>query len=215
MPMRMIRYSMTKLALGMVAGVLMAWAGVAIGANAHGKLAFASWILILVGPILSIGTLRLMLGDGVALRFDANSVQISTMWQTRLFAWSEIESVGAQVVNSYALYGAVKTGSTESLTIKAKGGLFGSKSYALSKGFLDLSDVEYRTLIDQLEEARLDAAHGRAAPASVSVQAPATVPPAFDADAVFARHMANRNSDNTIRPTLNGRPLAGFGRKGL
>ncbi len=227
--MRIIRYSTAKLAMGLGASILMTMFSFVLLQSDRGKVAFAGFVFVVVGPLLALGTIKLLVGDRLALRFDNRSIEIGTMWRRRLFSWPEIASIGMNEVSSYALYGLVKTGTSHSLTIKTQGGLFGAKSYNISKAFLDIGKAEYVALPDQLARAKEGAMPEANIPRHVPhpIVMPDTPMPekAFDADAVFARYIEKQREQPEATPMLNGAPLpvvasgrpqrAGFGRKGL
>ncbi len=227
--MRIIRYSTAKLAMGLGASILMTMFSFVLLQSDRGKVAFAGFVFVVIGPVLALGTIRLLVGDRLALRFDNRSIEIGTMWRRRLFSWPEIVSIGMNQVSSYALYGLVKTGTSHSLTIKTQGGLFSTKSYNISKAFLDIGKAEYDALAHQMARAKDGAMPETDVPRHVPQPTAVSDTPmpemAFDADAAFARYLEKQREQPEATPMLNGAPLpvvasgrpqrSGFGRKGL
>ena len=220
-----VHYSTVKLVLMLIACVGMTWASFAMLQSERGKVQFAGAVFAVIGPAGFFAMLKALWGDRVALRYDARSIEITTLWRSRRFAWDEVESVGFTQVSSYAAYGLIKTGTSESLTIKVRGGMIGTRSFNLSKLLLDLTTAEYRALAEHLDLARM----GTYVPSSASA-APVRDrlgqqdDAGFDADAALARYLARRPQPEPGAPLLNGQPLAapasahrpsGFGRKGL
>ena len=238
--MHIVRYSATRLAFGLLAGLAMLLCSFAMIGAERGKTQFAGALFLIIGPLLAVGCMKMLMGNREALRFDASSVEITTMWRRQRFAWSQVEAVLLKTVNSYALYGLIKTGSSQSLNIKTAGGLFGTRSHTISKVFLEINDHDYAALPALME--RLRRGHQpvqTAAPlntvghAPVHQQAALHAPIAdsgdFNPDAALARYMQRKAaspsepSGQTAAPTLNGLPMQtgshpvrpAFGRKGI
>jgi hypothetical protein len=215
--MQTIHYSTGRLVLSLIAGVAMVFVGFMLVEVAHGKLAFASWIIALLGPPLALGSVKLLLGDRVALRFDRQRVFIATMWRKRDLLWSEVEEISVKTVTTYGAYGLIKTGSSRSLVIAAKGGLFGTTKLDLSENLLELDSAGLDGIVEQLERARvggqvMQSAVPQAAPArDFSRRASLEGAPRsadFHPDEAVARYTARRAQTPTAMPA---RPS--FGRK--
>ena len=231
--MQVVKYSALKLALAVAAGVAMLAFSFVLLDSDRGKHQFAGVIFLLVGPILTLGSLKLLLGSDEALRFDRNGLEVQTMWRSAKLAWRDVSAVGIATVTTHAFFGLIKTGSNRSLEIRVGSGLLGSKKYALSRGFLAISEAEFLALPDAMEAvsqgapapqhaqqarqpqpaAHLAQAAPLAAPAPADYRPPSS-DDTFDPDAALARYMERKTQAEREQaaapppaPTLNGAPL--------
>jgi hypothetical protein len=193
--MNTIYYSKGKIALTLLGCIAITFLGIWMWGAGHGKVAFAGFILSVVGPLGALGTAKMLISDPVALRFDSTGLSGSTMWRKFEARWSDVESVGISTTTTSSSFGLFKSRS-HSLEIKLEGGLFGGKTYSISPGFLSLDSNGLEGVIDQMARARSGApvAH---APQPVRAEAPRDSleglrPEVFDADAAFARYMAKQ-----------------------
>ena len=239
--MRIVKYSFQKLGLGMIAGIAATVFGIAMLGADRGKVQFAGFILAAIGPFMTLATIKTLLGDLVALRISADSLEINTLWRRNLLRWNEIEDIEFRQVNTYAAYGLIKTGSSRTLQIRCKGGLFGKK-LNLSRVFLDIDDEQYYALpaiMDEISQGRAAPVHaspslglgiprmlktadispdprgfGRSSAISQPA-APAELTPQrdeeFDPDAVLNRYLAKKAAAMGAEPMLNGQPLSAPG----
>lgn len=227
--MRTVHYSSGRL----LAGAMAAMFGIAVGVmclDGHGKVYAAALLLLAVCPVLLIGTVKALWGDRTALSWDERWLEVTTLWRHRRFRWSEVSWVGTTVVTSRAFFGLIKTGQSESLTIKVGDGVFSARKYNLSRTFLDLTEQQFRELLADLTLTRGGVVEA-ARPYCASTAEPSAVPayamtPAhsddgseFDPDAALAQYLAKKQMAEAVRgpspvrtapaPQLNGRPLGG------
>ena len=157
------------------------------------------------------------MGDRVAVRYDASSVYMATLWRGRAVLWSEVDAIGIEQLNTYALYGLVKTGSTKYLTLRRKGGLPGSKKLRVTAKLLDLPVGGLEALVVDLERARNGVVTPVAGPIAYGVNSPnrnrdplegvpAPTDAPFDPDAIMARYMANRDTAVGEAPRASAQP---------
>jgi hypothetical protein len=211
--MTTIKYSTGKLICGMVLSCPITLLGLELAMYGHRKIFFAGLIFLIVGPLMLLGTLKLLMGDQIALRYDNRSLEIGTMWRKGKFAWPQVNFIGTQVTTTRGFFGLVRTGQSEMLVVKVDGGMLGSTTYSISKLLLDLGHIAYADLPHLLSEAR-DGTH--VAMGHDEAMRPAQPPQRYGAP-------------STAEPTLNGQRLdsgalampaqrpavSGFGRKGL
>jgi hypothetical protein len=218
--MQSIYYSTVRLVLSLVGGVAMIVFGLMMLGAGHGKVAFAGGLFVLLGPPLALGSLKILLSDRVALRFDNKRLAVATMWRKRELLWSDVASIGVSSVSTYAAYGLIKTGSSSSLEIATNGGLFGTKKLSLSKGLLKLDPAGLLGLVVQLERARAGApVTASVVPASALARTTPSLDPleglprdaGFDADVALARYMAQR--DHKAEPASHVPARPAFGRR--
>ncbi len=209
--MQTIRYSATKLTLAVVGGIAMAAFAPVLIDSPRGKIQFAGYIFLIIGPLLSLISLKTLLGERVALRFDHRTVEIATLWRRRTLNWSDVASVGVSTVSTYGAFGLVKTGSSDTIAIKTKPGMFGGKEYGVAKGFLALDSAGYVKLLGDLVDAfEGNARHAPAVPpegAAAPFRQPAEAPSLNGAPIAAASGI---QAERMPRPAVGG-----FGRKGL
>ncbi|NOU04293.1 MAG: hypothetical protein HOO94_11645 [Novosphingobium sp.] len=227
--MRTVHYSSGKL----LAGAIAAMIGIALGViclDGHGKVYGAALLLLALCPVLLFGMVKALMGDRNALSWDERWLEVTTLWRHRKFRWSEVSWVGTTVVTSRAFFGLIKTGQSESLTIKVGDGVFSARKYNLARTFLDLTEQQFRELVADLALARggiVEAARPYRDSAAEPVAAPAyALTPAqaddsgdFDPDTALARYLAKKQQAEATAgpapaqaapaPRLNGRPLGG------
>lgn len=180
---------------------------------------------------------RKLFGDPTALRYDAQRLTVTTMWSEYELRWSDVAEVGTSALNTYALYGLVKVGSTRYLDIKMHGG-FLAKKYRLLSDMLDLDKAGLAALVDDLAAHQFAAARA-AVPAGAAPAWAAGAPQAeaaFNPDAALANYMRGKSAagvpaepttapapgfgrrdslEGAPQPSLAGTRPGGFGRKGL
>lgn len=177
---------------------------------------------------------RKLFGDPAALRYDAQRLTVTTMWSEYQLRWGDVAEVGTSALNTYALYGLVKVGSTKYLDIKMQGGFF-AKKYRLLSDMLDLDKGGLAALVEDLALHQMAAARNPAQRIELTPEWSAPrAEAAFDPDAALANYMRRSKIPEAAelepvaagfgrRDTLEGAPQpslagprpGGFGRKGL
>lgn len=246
--METIRYSQTKLVLsGLFCLILLPLLGTMCLAG-HALAKLVGVILIVGGPVTALQRLIQLFSNGEAVRYDQRNVTIHTGWRSRTLAWSEVRSID-ELTNTRRMYGVIPVSRSHFLRFNLTSGksiqlpinqLEGSREAVLAQavrmdevrlGPVNLVETICRRMGSPLPE---PAAPRTPAVAITRNDAPGTVVPIaaapasepepaasdFDADAIIARYMAQRDTappSQPERPALNPQAarVAGFGRKGL
>lgn len=214
--MKTVDYAKANLIKTVVVCPVLAVAGLACLGRVG---AFVS-VIILIGVVVLVAcgvqSARKLLGDATALRYDQDRITISTMWTENTVRWSDVAEVGTSALNTYALYGLIKVGSTKYLDIKMRGG-FMAKKYRLLSDMFDLDKTGFLALLGDLAAHQL-AAEGRPARPleENSAKAPewaASAPQAdvFDADAALANYLRRQTGGGDRAPEPAAAPS--FGRR--
>lgn len=233
--MKIVEYGRAKLIRTALGCPILAGAGLLCLGRVGSFVAALIVIGALILASLAILAARKLFGDPAALRYDGDRLTIITMWSENTVQWRDVAAIGTSALNSYALYGLVKVGSTQYLDIKMKGGLLAKKYRVLSE-MLDLDRAGVAALVDDLAAHQIAAAGAPARP--LATPAPdwaAGAPQAeiFDADAALANYMRrSKRSEPAVpepasafgrrdalegapQPSLTGPRPGGFGRRGL
>lgn len=212
--MRTISYkrgSMLNQSIGcMVLAIGGAWAAFHSGFGP--MLRFLGGFLAVCLPFLSVALFLKWRSDCVALRYDQQQLQISTLWRTTSVLWSDVRDISREKLTQSSGFGLFKQDIAHYLVITTATADGFEHSYRVQEELLDLPTGAVPGLMDELGglwAARLEGARRSIAGASV----PEPGMPSFDADAAVARYMAQRNTDAPVVPQTPARPA--FGRKGL
>ena len=214
--MRTIRFGTGKLAVGAALGIILPVAGLPMMFG--GAIwAIIGLVLIVGGPLAATSSIKRLLGDGVALEYDASGVRIATTWSSERFKWSQVRSVGSsQLVTR--MYGFIPVNRQHFIDFKVEGGTFGTRTIRLALAALAVNKRDFDSLIGDLQ-----LAHAGHAPAVPITAAPADTvrrrdplegaprDDSFDADAALARYLANRPTEPPAASVAPARPV--FGRK--
>lgn len=232
--MQVVEYGRDKLIGGAALCAGLAALGMWFYPHSRGFLAL---IVVIMTPLLAAGAIAIaakLFGDRVAIRFDARTLVLQTLWNKYSGPWSDLIDFGVERVTTYGLYGLVKTGQTDSFYVKVAGGLTGTRKFSFNTALLDLGPRGLDGLFEMLAEGRGRAvpgvtATGAATPCFGTRTTPAQRDPlmgmpqadTFDPDAVMARYIANRDAAaalTSVAPPLTP-PVApvrpSFGRKAV
>jgi hypothetical protein len=174
---------------------------------------------------------RTAFADRPALAWDEAGLTINTPHRSAHFSWSQIRNIAIETI-TLRYWGIIPIARQQHLTIAGDRGLTGSTWFRLTPGHLQLPPGGVDALHAMLFAARLAAIgeagiatagtgrHGRGVAPAQTVE-PAT--PAeklagsdFDADAAFARYLAQRQREDSASaavPHAPARPT--FGRRGV
>ncbi|UNK78019.1 hypothetical protein MNQ96_10495 [Sphingopyxis granuli] len=219
--MRTIRFGTGKLVIGTLAGIVLPAMGLPM-LFGGGLLAVLGVVLIVAGPLASASSIKRLLGDGVALEYDAAGVRVATSWSSERFRWSQVRSIGrSQLVTR--MYGFIPVNRQNFIDFKVEGGVFGTRTIRLAASVLDVKKRDLDSLVGDLQ-----AAHAGQVPATAMESAASARPDrgrdplegaprgdTFDADAALARYLAHRPAPQPAAPaaTPGLRPRPTFGRK--
>lgn len=217
--MRLLSYCRTRLLLGAGLGgaagfMLCFYIWIVMAASSLGKADGPNPVMLVAGPVAMIfvglfvwrGISRAG-GDQNALVADAVGMSVTTLWGQRRIEWSELGTAEIAVYR----HGMVRV---RQLVLRYyRDG--SSRTARLPLALMVTPSGGYNRLVDQIEEARTDAAR-RPAP----VPGAAASGRGFDADAAMDRYLAQRGAGTTAEPLAavaasGGTPRRGFGRKGL
>jgi Bacterial PH domain len=85
------------------------------------KLTFAGVLFIIIGPILALKVCGMILGGGIAFRYNADGIEVPGLLGTRRLRWSDISKIGVVQHTQYA-FGFIKTASTQYLYVHPASG---------------------------------------------------------------------------------------------
>lgn len=217
--MQTIKFGTGKLALGALAGIMLPIIGMPMlfGGVA---LKLAGLVFVIGGPLVSAASIKRLLGDGVALQYDALRVRVATSWSSESFRWTEVKGISrSQLVTR--MWGVIPVSRKNFIDFKVQGGAFGTRTIRLAVSALDLKKRDVDSLVGQLQ--LMQAAQAGSTETLASLQASVTPPDrdpiegaprdeGFDADAALARYLANRPApEPAASPATPRRPS--FGRK--
>ena len=221
--MRTIRFGTGKLVIGTLAGIVLPAMGLPM-LFGGGLLAVLGVVLIVAGPLASASSIKRLLGDGVALEYDAAGVRVATSWSSERLRWSQVRSVGrSQLVTR--MYGFIPVNRQNFIDFKVEGGVFGTRTIRLAASVLDVKKRDLDSLVGDLQAAHAGQVPAAAMEPTASATArlergrdPLEGAPrgdAFDADAALARYLAHRPAPRPEAPaaTPGLRPRPTFGRK--
>ena len=198
--------------------------------NAGGFRSLVGLLILIAGPIAGLGTMRMLLGDAVAIRYDQRSAMIFTMWKAHSLSWAEVVNVQI-MTHTVRMYGLIPVKRSHFIDFRVHGGLLGTRKVRLPFRLLGLNKAAGAALVAELNLVRMAADDGETAHGTQAYlkrtnrfqDAPQA--DVFDPDAVIARHIANRSHleqlsspmpSNANNPSSNLPSRArGFGRKGL
>lgn len=217
--MRTIRFGTGKLALGALMGIMLPIIGMPMLFGGV-MLKVVGLIFVVGGPLASAASIKRLLGDGVALQYDAIRVRVATSWSSETFRWTEVKGVSrSQLVTR--MWGFIPISRRNFIDFKVQGGVFGTRTIRLAAAGLDLRKRDLDSLVGQLQ--LMHAAQAGSTETLASLQAAVTPPDrdplegeprddGFDADAALARYLANRPAPAPeASPAPPARP--NFGRK--
>lgn len=217
--MRTIKFGTGKLALGALMGIMLPIIGMPMlfGGVA---LKVIGIVFVVGGPLASAASIKRLLGDGVALQYDAMRVRVATSWSSETFRWTQVKGVSrSQLVTR--MWGFIPVNRQNFIDFTVEGGVLGTRTVRLAAAALDLKKRDLDSLVGQLQ--LMHAAQAGSTETLASFQA-AVAPPrgdpleqaprddGFDADAALARYLANRPApEPAASPAPPARP--NFGRK--
>ncbi|MEP7004626.1 MAG: hypothetical protein ABI810_01495 [Sphingomonas bacterium] len=168
---------------------------------------FSPTTLIVVAVIFFIAAIRIIMSDGVAFRADRSALIVSSIWGKRRFAWSDVADIDLIKV-TVTLHGKPSPGGrTVYLRFKITRRLRKEKEIRLECRLFDPPLENAANLIENIRKLKQTAAPG---PAGYYADAPRSDD--FDADAIMARYMQNRNKAEAAAPAPAAKPS--LGRKG-
>lgn len=236
--MRTVSYARAKLVKTAIGCPVLGVVGLMFLGKTGGFMTAVVLIAIAMFFVFGILGARKLFGDPTALRYDAQRLTVTTMWSEYQLRWPDVAEVGTSALNTYALYGLVRVGSTKYLDIKMRGGFF-AKKYRLLSDMLDIDKAGLAALVDDLAMHCASAVGRTTPPADQAPQWAAAAPQAeqaFDPDAALANYMRGRAAstpaapetvptapgfgrrdalEGAPQPSLAGPRAGGFGRKGL
>lgn len=173
-------------------------------------------ILLVGGPLMSIGRLARVFGDLRAVEYDERQITLYPIGAQRRLDWRQVASIEVETLTQY-IYGFIPVNRQHSIQIShaADGRRLSSINIPFNLLNADKAAIMARmTHMEMLRNRAGEAAAGRAVPLGMGDEAPASD---FDADAVMARYLARRGeqqaqAEEPARPQMPPR-VAGFGRK--
>lgn len=173
-------------------------------------------ILIVGGPLMSIGRLARVFGDLRAVEYDERQITLYPIGAQRRLDWRQVASIEVETLTQY-IYGFIPVNRQHSIQIShaADGRRLSSINIPFNLLNADKAAIMARmTHMEMLRSRAGEAAAARAVPQGMVDEAE---PSDFDADAVMARYLARRGeqqakADEPARPQMPPR-VAGFGRK--
>jgi hypothetical protein len=191
-----------KVALYLLGGLACVPLGLYLLSLGSTKAGIAGAILLLVGPLLFLKTLRLMMSGGYAFRYNSQGIEVPGLLYTRRLRWADVRKVGVMEHSTYAL-GFIKTSSVQHLYLKPN---FGFKLY-VPTSWAGMAQPEMHKLGSLFEKLR---ARGDVPSNTPAFSQSAEEPQNEYADAVVARYMANKLAAEKQVPT-GGFSSSGFG----
>lgn len=171
-------------------------------------------LLLVSGPLLSVGRIGRALGDLKAVEYDERQITLHALGRTRKLNWREVTAIEVQTLTQSVL-GVIPVDRQHSIRISHSGGMVGTARILIP--FNVLADDKATVVARLADMERLRSGRGqplpRTAPPALDDEAE---PSDFDADAVMARYLAQREAeaqaDAAAAPRMPPR-VAGFGRK--
>ncbi len=189
-------------------------------------------VLVLGGPLMSIGRLGRVFSDLKAIEYDDRTLTLRPLGRSRELSWSEVASIEVHTLTQY-IYGFIPVSRQHSIRISHSGGMMGTAKVTIPFNLLAADKATVIARLADMERMRGGdgyvtggAVASRKAMASAlsgggerkaPVRKPASEPASdFDADAVMARYLAKREAEaptqEAATPQMPPR-VAGFGRK--
>lgn len=185
-------------------------------------------ILIVGGPLMSIGRLGRVFSDLKAIEYDERQIHLHPLGASRRLNWREVTGIEVHTLTQY-LYGFIPVNRQHSIRITHTGGVLGKAKITIPFNLLAMDKATVIARLTDMEKLRggdgfvggaarvSKAALTRAMNAPREDQEPASD---FDADAVMARYLARREAEvqAIARAEADAAPqmpprVAGFGRK--
>ncbi|MBX9665043.1 hypothetical protein [Novosphingobium sp.] len=189
-------------------------------------------ILIVGGPLASIGRLGRVFSDLKAIEYDERQIHLHPLGASRRLNWREVTGIEVHTLTQY-IYGFIPVNRQHSIRITHSGGVLGKAKITIPFNLLAMDKATVIARLADMEKLRGGdgfvggAARVSKAALTQAMNAPREAPREveepvsdFDADAVMARYMARREAEaaavtraeEAARPQMPPR-VAGFGRK--
>ncbi|WP_054123483.1 hypothetical protein [Novosphingobium sp. AAP93] len=181
-------------------------------------------ILIVGGPLMSIGRLGRVFSDLKAIEYDARQIHLHPLGTSRRLNWREVTGIEVHTLTQY-IYGFIPVSRQHSIRITHTGGVLGKAKITIPFNLLAIDKAAVIARLADMEKMRGgDGFVGGAARISRAAITEAMNAPRedhepasnFDADAVMARYLAQREAKaqeaEAAAPQMPPR-VAGFGRK--
>lgn len=183
-------------------------------------------VLILGGPLMSIGRLGRVFSDLKAIEYDDRQITLYPLGRSRKLNWREVTGIEVHTLTQY-IYGFIPVSRQHSIRISHTGGVLGTAKINIPFNLLAMDKATVIARLADMEKMRggdgfvggaarvSKAALTRAMNAPREDHAPASD---FDADAVMARYLAQREAGARVEAEAPATPqmpprVAGFGRK--
>jgi len=189
-------------------------------------------ILIVGGPLASIGRLGRVFSDLKAIEYDERQIHLHPLGASRRLNWREVTGIEVHTLTQY-IYGFIPVNRQHSIRITHSGGVLGKAKITIPFNLLAMDKTAVIARLADMEKLRGGdgfvggAARVSKAALTQAMNAPREAPREveepvsdFDADAVMARYLARREAEaaavaraeEAARPQMPPR-VAGFGRK--
>jgi hypothetical protein len=189
-------------------------------------------VLILGGPLMSIGRLGRVFSDLKAIEYDDRQITLYPLGRSRKLNWREVTAIEVHTLTQY-IYGFIPVSRQHSIRISHSGGVLGTAKISIPFNLLAMDKAAVIARLADMERKRGGdgfvggAARVSKAALTQAMNAPREAPrdveeplSDFDADAVMARYLARREAEaaavaraeEAARPQMPPR-VAGFGRK--
>ena len=186
-------------------------------------------ILIVGGPLASIGRLGRVFSDLKAIEYDERQIHLHPLGASRRLNWREVTGIEVHTLTQY-IYGFIPVNRQHSIRITHSGGVLGKAKITIPFNLLAMDKATVIARLADMEKLRGGdgfvggAARVSKAALTQAMNAPREAPREveepvsdFDADAVMARYLARRGeqqaqAEEPARPQIPAR-VAGFGRK--
>ncbi|MEI6642295.1 MAG: hypothetical protein WCL10_09675 [Novosphingobium sp.] len=181
-------------------------------------------ILILGGPLMSIGRLARVFSDLKAIEYDERRIHLLPLGTSRRLNWREVTAIEVHTLTQY-IWGFIPVSRQHTIRISHTGGVLGTAKISIPFNLLAMDKATVIARLADMEKMRGgDGFVGGAARVSKAALTRAIAAPRedqpqvsdFDADAVMARYLAQREAQMQVQeeatPQMPPR-VAGFGRK--
>ena len=189
-------------------------------------------VLILGGPLASIGRLGRVFSDLKAIEYDDRKLTLHPIGRSRELSWGEVASIEVHTLTQY-IYGFIPVSRQHSIRISHSGGMLGTAKVTIPFNLLAMDKATVIARLADMERMRggdgyvtggavasrkaMSAALSAPREGKAQYSEPASEPVSdFDADAVMARYLAQREAraeaEEAAAPRMPPR-VAGFGRK--
>ena len=189
-------------------------------------------VMILGGPLTSIGRLGRVFSDLKAIEYDDRQLRLHPLGASRKLNWREVTGIEVHTLTQY-IYGFIPVSRQHTIKISHSGGAFGTAKVSIPFNLLDMDKATVIARLADMERMRggdgyvtgggavsrkamasaLTASSEPNAPAPESASEPASD---FDPDAIMARYLAQREAEaqtQAAAPPQMPPRVAGFGRK--